>query len=76
MGNDNISLHARIAYLRDLYPKGTRVELISMNDPHTNLKPGDQGTVIYVDDMATVHVAWDNGSTLGIVYRVDFIRKL
>ena len=76
MRNDNISLHARIAHLRDLYPKGTRVELISMNDPYTNLKPGDQGTVIHVDDMATVHVAWDNGSTLGIVYRVDFIRKL
>lgn len=76
MRTDEISLRVISAYLRDLYPKGTRVELISMKDPYTNLKRGDQGTVICVDDMATVHVAWDNGSSLGVVYRVDFIRKI
>ena len=76
MRNDNIPTRARLKFLRDKYPEGTRVELIRMNDPYTNLKPGDQGTVICVDDMATVHVAWDNGSRLGVVYRVDHIRKL
>ena len=30
--------------LRKTYPKGTRVELISMNDPYSKLKPGDKGT--------------------------------
>ena len=29
--------------LRRQYPKGTRVELVSMNDPFTKLKPGDRG---------------------------------
>ena len=29
-----------------------------------------------VDDMATIHIAWDNGSILGAVYGVDIIRKL
>ncbi len=30
---------------RTMYPKGTRVELISMDDPYTKLLPGDKGTV-------------------------------
>ena len=62
--------------VRKQYPKGTRVELISMNDPYSTLKPGDQGTVDFVDDTATVFVLWDNGSTLGVVFGEDFIRRL
>ena len=54
------------------YPKGTRVELVSMNDPfNTKLIPGCQGTVVSVDSIGTIHVAWDCGSTLGVVYGVD-----
>lgn len=68
--------HATKQFLRDKYPKGTRVELISTNDPYTTLKPGDQGTVAFVDDLGTVFIDWDNGSKLGAVYRVDRIRKL
>lgn len=34
---------AFIRQLRERYPEGTRVELISMEDPYnTKLKPGDQ----------------------------------
>ena len=62
--------------IRKQYPKGTRVELISMNDPYSTLKPGNQGTVDFVDDTATVFVLWDNGSTLGVVYGEDVIRQL
>ena len=62
--------------LRQQYPKGTRVELISMNDPCTKLKPGDQGTVSMVDDIGTVFVDWDNGSGLGVAYGEDHIRKI
>ena len=46
---------------------GKRIELISTSDPYTDLKPGDRGTVDFVDDMGTVHVIWDNGSHLGLV---------
>lgn len=59
-----------------LYPKGVRVSLVQMNDLHTNPQPGDEGTVMFVDDMATVHVQWDNGSTLGAAYGEDIIRKI
>lgn len=47
--------------------KGRRVRLISMNDPQSRLKPGDEGTIMFVDDIGTVHVRWDNGSGLGLV---------
>jgi len=58
------------------YTKGSRVELVSMNDPYTTLKAGDAGTVEFVDDIGTVFVKWDNGSSLGVVYGEDSIRKL
>lgn len=47
-----------------------------MSDSYTTLKPGDRGTVNFVDDTATVFVDWDNGSSLGVVYGEDAIRKL
>ena len=61
-----------LADLRAHYPKGSRVELIHMDDLYCrNLKPGMTGTVMHVDDVGTIHVVWDCGSTLGVVYRVD-----
>ena len=58
------------------YPDGCRVELVSMDDPYSKLKTGDQGTVSCVDSTGTVFVDWDCGSSLGVVYGVDYIRKL
>lgn len=58
--------------IRRQYPKGTRVELVKMNDPfNTVLYPGSKGTVVSVDDIGTIHIAWDCGSSLGIVYQED-----
>jgi hypothetical protein len=65
---------ASVERLRQDYPAGTRVELISMNDPYTELKPGDRGTVRTVDDIGTVFVNWDRGSGLGVAYGADTIR--
>ena len=62
--------------LRQHYPAGTRVRLICMNDPCTKLKAGDEGTVDFVDDIATIHVEWDNGSTLGVAYGEDQVMKI
>ena len=62
--------------LRQQYPKGTRVELISMDDPYTRLKCGDCGTVVKVDDIGTIFVSWDCGSSLGVAYGVDHVRIL
>ncbi|GHV27120.1 hypothetical protein FACS18948_3970 [Clostridia bacterium] len=62
--------------VRTKYPEGTRVELISMIDPYTDLKSGDKGTVDFVDDIGSVFCNWDQGSTLAVVYGVDEIRKI
>lgn len=44
----------------------TRVRLVHCNDPYTKLEPGTEGTVEFVDDVGTLFVKWDNGSTLGL----------
>ena len=62
--------------LRSIYTPGTRVVLVKMNDPYTKLEPGTRGTVISVDDIGTIHVNWDSGSSLGIVYGEDSCRRI
>lgn len=52
---------------KEQYPQGTRIELISMEDPFSPIAPGTKGTVRCVDDMGTIHMQWDNGRTLGII---------
>ena len=39
--------------LKDYYTPGTRVMLIRMSDPYTNLRQGDRGTVTLIDDIGT-----------------------
>lgn len=67
---------ARIKALKEMYPSGTRVELDSIEDPWSKLKQGDQGTVFLVDDIGTVHVKWDSGSSLGLVYGEDKFHRV
>ena len=61
--------------LRERYPKGTRVELVQMDDPQAP-PIGTKGTVISVDDSGTIHVKWDSGSGLGVAYGEDVCRKV
>lgn len=60
--------------LRSRYPKGTRVELLRMDDPQAP-PVGTKGTVQGVDDAGSIMVAWDNGSGLNVVYGEDLCRK-
>ena len=57
-------------------PVGRANALTRMNDPYTKLLPGDTGTVVYVDDIATIHIAWDKGGSLGLAYGEDACRRL
>lgn len=61
--------------LRREYPAGTLVQLVKMNDVQAP-PPGTIGRVLSVDDIGTVHVAWQTGGSLGAVYGEDVIRKL
>ncbi|MBQ7292649.1 MAG: DUF4314 domain-containing protein [Clostridia bacterium] len=61
--------------LRKEYPTGSRVELTKMNDPYrTDLVPGTRGTVQFVDDAGSIHVRWDIGSSLAVVFGEDACR--
>ena len=60
--------------LRSRYPKGTRVELLRMDDPQAP-PIGTKGTVQGVDDAGSIIVAWDNGSGLNVVYGEYLCRK-
>ncbi len=51
--------------------KGDRIRLIHTADPYTRLVAGDEGTVTSIDGMGTVHIKWDNGSSLGLIPRED-----
>lgn len=47
--------------------RGDRVRLIDHADPWSRLQPGTLGTVTATDDSGTVHVSWDDGSTLAMI---------
>ena len=56
--------------LKKKYPIGTTVKLIMMNDPQAP-PVGMLGKVTDIDDIGTIHVAWQNGSSLGLIEGVD-----
>lgn len=61
--------------LREQYPRGTRVELMQMNDLYAP-PIGTRGTVLGVDDIGNIIVRWDNGSSLHLAYGEDVCRKV
>lgn len=61
--------------LRERFPKGARVELVKMDDPQAP-PIGTKGTVLGVDDIGSILVAWDNGCGLSVVYDEDICRKV
>lgn len=62
--------------LRERYPIGTRIKLISMGDDPHPIPPGTKGTVEGIDDIATVFCRFDNGRSLGLAYGEDHYRAL
>lgn len=56
--------------IKDLYPEETRIKLLKdMDDEY--LKAGATGRVDYIDDMGTIHMKWDCGSSLGLIVGKD-----
>lgn len=59
--------------LREQYPKGCRVELLKMDDVQAP-PVGTCGTVRGVDDIGSIMVSWDNGSSLSVAWGEDVCR--
>ncbi|MCD7829829.1 MAG: DUF4314 domain-containing protein [Clostridiales bacterium] len=64
-----------IELLQKMYPIGSRVELIRMDDI-ASPPVGTQGTVLGIDALGDLMVAWDNDSSLNLIFEVDECRKI
>jgi hypothetical protein len=57
--------------------KGKRIKLIHTNDPYTELKSGDMGTIELINRLESefiepqIWVKWDNGSDLMLLEGID-----
>ena len=60
-----------VAQVKKKYPSGTRVVVDGMEEDPRPIRPGTKGTVLLVDDIGTIHCAFDNGRQLGLVPGVD-----
>ena len=56
--------------IRARYKIGSRIRLIRMDDCQAP-PPGTLGTIIDIDDVGDLIVAWDNGSGLKAIPNVD-----
>lgn len=62
-----------VNHIKRTYPEGTRIELIYMDDPQAP-PVGTKGTVIGVDDIGSILVNWDNGSSLNVAHGEDRVK--
>lgn len=61
--------------LKKKYSCGTRVKLLKMEDIQAP-SVGTKGTVIGVDDLGSILMKWDTGSSLSIIYGVDECKRV
>ena len=73
-GDVNMLTNSELNVLRKQFPTGYKVRLIKMDDPFAP-QAGTTGVIKYVDDMGAIHVKWENGSGLGVVYGEDVIER-
>lgn len=65
----------RVAQLRNQYPKGTKIELLEMDDVQAP-PVGTVGIVQGIDDLGSLLVRWENGSSLSVIDGVDRVKKI
>ena len=62
--------------MKNNYPPGTRIMLLNMGEDPRPVEDNTRGTVMAVDDIGTLHCAFDNGRSLGLVPGEDSFRRL
>ena len=67
------SNYAYVSSMKKIFTHGLRIKLESMRDPYA-VPDGTFGTVDYVDDAGQIHMNWDNGSTLALIYGEDIFQ--
>ena len=62
---------AYLENLRKQYPVGTKIQLISMRNEKYPILPGTVGVVTHIDDAGSIHMRWENGSSLALIPEID-----
>ena len=62
---------AYLEQLRKQYPKGTKLQMITMRNEKYPILPGTIGEVTHIDDLGSIHMKWQNGSSLALIPEVD-----
>lgn len=62
--NEYDRLYRQAQRYKELYPKGTSILLLHMGNDPRPVEDDMRGTVMFVDDMSTIHCKFDNGRQL------------
>lgn len=65
-----------LQFYRDLYPKGTRIRILSMPNKENPVPTNTIGTIKSVEETGHIFVDWDNGQTEPIQLGVDQFKPL
>ena len=68
---NNFMRPEQVKRIKERYPAGTRICCDCMPDDPRPIEPGTTGTIIGVDDIGSIMVRWDNGSSLSLIPNVD-----
>ena len=63
--------NSKIEQIKKMYPEGTKIKLNYMKDNYNPVPNGTLGIVDHVDDAGQIHVKWENGSSLALLYDED-----
>ena len=62
---------AYLEQLRKKYPKGTKLQMITMRNEKYPVPSGTIGEVTHIDDAGSIHMRWENGSSLALIPEID-----